>query len=73
MTKEFFLSESGISLKRMMELVYISVQGSKINRIGMTLTVEVSLENYIGKINSINPDILVLIDCVEMGIVSGNI
>jgi hydrogenase 3 maturation protease len=30
------------------------------------LTVEVSLENYIGKINSLNPDILVLIDCVEM-------
>lgn len=30
------------------------------------LTVEVSIENYIGKINSINPDILVLIDCVEL-------
>ena len=30
------------------------------------LTVEVSLENYIGKINSLDPDILVLIDCVEM-------
>lgn len=35
------------------------------------LTVEVSLENYIGKINRIDPDILVLIDCVEMGSVPG--
>jgi hydrogenase 3 maturation protease len=31
-----------------------------------SLTVEVSIENYIGKINLINPDILVLIDCVDM-------
>ncbi len=30
------------------------------------LTVEVSIENYIGKINSIHHDILVLIDCVDM-------
>jgi hydrogenase 3 maturation protease len=30
------------------------------------LTVEVSIENYIGKINSLDPDILVLIDCVDM-------
>ena len=30
------------------------------------ITVEVSLENYIGKINSIDPDILVLIDCVDL-------
>lgn len=36
-----------------------------------TLTVEVSLENYIGKINTIDPDILVLIDCVDMGSVPG--
>ena len=35
------------------------------------LTVEVSLENYIGKINRIDPDILVLIDCMEMGSVPG--
>jgi len=35
------------------------------------LIVEVSLENYIGKINSIDPDILVLIDCVEMGSAPG--
>jgi hydrogenase 3 maturation protease len=31
-----------------------------------SLTVEVSIENYIGKINSLKPDILVLIDCVDM-------
>lgn len=31
------------------------------------LTVETSIENYIGKINSIDPDILILIDAVEMG------
>ncbi len=35
------------------------------------LTVEVSLENYIGKINSLDPDILVLIDCVDMGSAPG--
>jgi len=45
--------------------VYIS---SKIKNTSLisALTVEVSLENYIGKINSLNPDILVLIDCVDM-------
>ena len=31
-----------------------------------SLTVEVSIENYIGKINNLDPDILVLIDCVNM-------
>ena len=31
-----------------------------------TLPVEVSLENYIGKINSINPDLLIIIDCVDL-------
>lgn len=36
-----------------------------------TLTVEVSIENYIGKINSLNPDILVLIDCVDSGSTPG--
>lgn len=50
--------------------VYIS------NRIRNTdtiesLTVEVSIENYIGKINSLNPDILVLIDCVDLKKVPG--
>lgn len=32
----------------------------------LSLTVEVSLENYIGKINSMDPDILILIDCMDM-------
>ena len=45
--------------------VYISRQiiESKKNSV---LTVEVSIENYIGKINSLAPDVLILIDCVEM-------
>jgi hydrogenase 3 maturation protease len=30
------------------------------------LTVEVSIENYIGKINSLDPDYLVLIDCTDL-------
>jgi hydrogenase 3 maturation protease len=37
------------------------------------LTVEASIENYIGKINSLNPDILILIDCVEIKAVAGTI
>jgi hydrogenase 3 maturation protease len=32
-----------------------------------TLTVEVSIENYIGKINSLEPEKIVLIDCMELG------
>ena len=31
-----------------------------------SLTVEASIENYIGKINSLKPDILILIDCLDM-------
>ncbi|WP_157754575.1 hydrogenase maturation protease [Salinivirga cyanobacteriivorans] len=31
------------------------------------LTVEVSIENYIGKINSLAPEKLILIDCVDFG------
>ena len=50
--------------------VYISSRIRKKSNIE-ALTVEVSLENYIGKINSIDPDMLVLIDCVEMGSVPG--
>lgn len=38
-----------------------------------SLTVEASIENYIGKINSLNPDILVLIDCVDIKAVAGTI
>jgi hydrogenase 3 maturation protease len=45
--------------------VYISQRISKTDRIS-ALTVETGIENYIGKINSINPDILVLIDCVDI-------
>ena len=29
------------------------------------LIVEISIENYIGKINSLNHDVLILVDCVE--------
>jgi len=32
-----------------------------------TLTVEVSIENYIGKINSLEPEQIVIIDCMELG------
>ena len=32
-----------------------------------SLTVEVSIENYIGKINSMNPGTIVLLDCMELG------
>ena len=45
--------------------VYISSR-IKTNYSITALTAEVSIENYIGKINSMNPDILILIDCVEM-------
>jgi len=37
-----------------------------------TLTVETGIENYIGKINSIKPDILILIDCVDIKLSPGN-
>jgi hydrogenase 3 maturation protease len=33
----------------------------------LSLTVEVSIENYIGKINSLEPAELVIIDCMELG------
>jgi hydrogenase 3 maturation protease len=50
--------------------VYISRNIKK--RAGVSaLTVEVSIENYIGKINSLDPDILVLIDCMELGTEAG--
>ena len=32
----------------------------------LSLTAEVSIENYIGKINSLNPHLLIIIDCVDM-------
>jgi hydrogenase maturation protease len=44
--------------------VYISHRIEK--RMNITpLTVEVSIENYIGKINSLKPDILILVDCMD--------
>jgi hydrogenase 3 maturation protease len=45
--------------------VYISRKIKNSDHIS-SLTAEVSIENYIGKINSLNPDILVIIDCVDM-------
>jgi hydrogenase 3 maturation protease len=50
--------------------VYIS-RHIKNTEIITSLTVETSIENYIGKINSLNPDILVLIDCVDLKSVAG--
>ena len=52
--------------------VYISNKIKKrLNR--SSLTVETGIENYIGKINTLAPDILVLIDCVELNSVPGTI
>ena len=50
--------------------VYISKR-IKTNNTISSLTVEASIENYIGKINSLNPDILILIDCVDMKVATG--
>jgi hydrogenase 3 maturation protease len=44
--------------------VYVSNHIQPTNKFS-SLTVEVSIENYIGKINKLKPDILVLIDCVD--------
>jgi hydrogenase maturation protease len=45
--------------------VYISSRIKNTSVIS-SLTVEMSIENYIGKINSLNPDILVIIDCTDL-------
>lgn len=50
--------------------VYISNKINDSDSI-QTLTVEVSIENYLGKINSLNPDVLILIDCVDFGKTAG--
>jgi hydrogenase 3 maturation protease len=50
--------------------VYISSRIKSNGNIS-SLTVETSIENYIGKINSLNPDILVLIDCVDLKSTTG--
>ncbi len=39
----------------------------------LSLTVEASIENYIGKINTLNPDILILIDCVDFKSQAGTV
>jgi hydrogenase 3 maturation protease len=44
--------------------VYICRNINQTNNIKV-LTVEVSIENYIKKINDLNPDILILVDCVD--------
>jgi hydrogenase 3 maturation protease len=50
--------------------VYISKNIKKRRDIS-SLTVETSIENYIGKINSLKPDILILIDCMDLRSVPG--
>jgi hydrogenase maturation protease len=45
--------------------VYISQLIENRDKIS-SLTVETGIENYVGKINQINPDLLVLIDCVDL-------
>jgi hydrogenase maturation protease len=44
--------------------VYITRKIQKTKTVS-SLTVETSIENYIGKINCLDPDILILIDCVD--------
>ena len=50
--------------------VYISQRIRKRNSVS-ALSVEVSIENYIGKINNLDPDILILIDCVDFNATAG--
>ena len=52
--------------------VFISRRIKPTGRIS-ALTVEMSIENYIGKINSLQPDILIIIDCADMGEPPGTI
>jgi len=51
--------------------VYVSKKIKQSETIS-SLTVEVSIENYIGKINSLNPDVLILMDCVDMNLTPGS-
>ena len=50
--------------------VYISSNIKNRDNIS-SLTVEAGIENYIGKINSLNPDLLVLIDCTDLNSAPG--
>jgi hydrogenase 3 maturation protease len=52
--------------------VYISKR-IKNKAVVSALSAEVSIENYIGKINYLNPDILVLIDCTDMKSTAGTV
>lgn len=38
----------------------------------LALTVEVSIENYIGKINSLQPEKIMILDCMELGAPPGS-
>ena len=51
--------------------VYICRQIVSTNNV-KTLIVEVSIENYIKKINDLNPDILVLVDCADLNRMPGH-
>ena len=51
--------------------VYISSRIIPKGNIG-SITVETGIENYIGKINSLDPDLLVLIDSVDMKLPPGS-
>jgi hydrogenase 3 maturation protease len=37
----------------------------------ISITAETAIENYIGKINSLRPDVLVIIDCADMKVKPG--
>lgn len=50
--------------------VYISSRIENNENIS-SVNAEVSIENYIGKINRLNPDILIIIDCMELNTVPG--
>ena len=51
--------------------VYIS-RKIKVRGSVSSLTAETSIENYIGKINSLRPDILIIIDCVDLKLAPGS-
>jgi len=60
------------NLLKMDDGVGVYIAGKIKNRITLSsLIVETSIENYIGKINTLNPDILVLVDCMELGAAPG--
>jgi len=51
--------------------VYISQHIGPVARV-KALTVEMSIENYIGKINTLNPEVLILADCMDLGAAPGH-